>query len=68
MVSTSEEFMDKVELCFRDEYFQDSLHFFQSRYGKENVMYCQCQKRRALKKSAKFVFEICHRELSIICR
>ena len=42
MVSPSEEFMDKVELCFREEYFQDSLHFFQSRYGKENVMYCQC--------------------------
>jgi len=42
MVSPSEEFMDKVELCFREQYFQDSLHFFQSRYGKENVMYCQC--------------------------
>ena len=42
LVSPSEEFMDKVELCFREEYFQDSLHFFQSRYGKENVMYCQC--------------------------
>ena len=32
LVSPSEEFMDKVELCFREEYFQDSLHFFQSRY------------------------------------
>ena len=42
MVSPSEEFMDNVELCFREEYFQDALHFFQSRYGKENVMYCQC--------------------------
>ena len=42
LVSPSEEFMDKVELCFREQYFQDSLHFFQSRYGKENVMYCQC--------------------------
>ena len=42
LVSPSEEFMDSVELCFREQYFQDSLHFFQSRYGKENVMYCQC--------------------------
>jgi len=42
LVSPSEEFMDNVELCFREQYFQDSLHFFQARYGKENVMYCQC--------------------------
>ena len=42
LVSPSEEFMDNVELCFREQYFQDSLHFFQSRYGKENIMYCQC--------------------------
>ena len=42
MVSPSEEFMDNMEMCFREEYFQDSLHFFQSRYGKENVIYCQC--------------------------
>ena len=42
LVRPSEEFMDKVELCFREEYFHDALHFFQSRYGKENVMYCQC--------------------------
>ena len=42
LVSPSEEFMDNMELCFREEYFRESLHFFQERYGKENVMYCQC--------------------------
>lgn len=26
----------------REQYFRDSLHFIQCRYGKENVMYCQC--------------------------
>ena len=26
----------------RNQYFSDALHFFQNRYGKENVMYCQC--------------------------
>ena len=26
----------------REQYFKDSLHFFQNRYGKENVMYCHC--------------------------
>ena len=26
----------------RNKYFSDSLHFLQKRYGKENVMYCQC--------------------------
>ena len=42
LVSPSEEFMDNVEMGLREQYFQDSLHFFQARYGKENVMYCQC--------------------------
>ena len=26
----------------REKYFTDALHFFQNRYGKENVMYCHC--------------------------
>ena len=26
----------------REKYFSDALHFFQQRYGKENVMYCHC--------------------------
>ena len=26
----------------REQYFIDSLHFLQCRYGEENVMYCQC--------------------------
>lgn len=42
LVSPSEEFMENVELGLREQYFKDSLHFFQARYGKENVMYCQC--------------------------
>ena len=42
LVIPSEEFTDKVEMSLREQYFRDSLHFFQSRYGKENVMYCQC--------------------------
>lgn len=42
LVSSSEEFMDKIEMSLREQYFQDTLHFFKTRYGKENVMYCQC--------------------------
>lgn len=42
LVSPSEEFKENVELGLREQYFKDSLHFFQARYGKENVMYCQC--------------------------
>ncbi len=26
----------------REQYFTDALHFFQNRYGIENVMYCHC--------------------------
>lgn len=42
LVSPSEEFMENVEMGLREQYFKDALHFFQARYGKENVMYCQC--------------------------
>ena len=42
LVSPSEEFTENVELSIREQYFRDALHFFQARYGKENVMYCQC--------------------------
>lgn len=42
LVSPSEEFKENVEMGLREQYFKDALHFFQARYGKENVMYCQC--------------------------
>ena len=42
VVKASAEFMLNAEAETRENYFADSLHFFQERYGKENVMYCQC--------------------------
>ena len=42
VVSASSEFMLALGADKREQYFSDSLHFFQNRYGKENVMYCQC--------------------------
>lgn len=42
IVGTSPEFMQNAKVELREQYFLDALHFFQARYGKENVMYCQC--------------------------
>ena len=42
IVGTSVDFMLQLDEDKREQYFRDSLHFFQNRYGKENVMYCQC--------------------------
>ena len=42
IVSASVDFMLQLDYETREKYFRDSLHFFQRRYGKENVMYCQC--------------------------
>ena len=42
IVSASVDFMLQLDCDTREQYFRDSLHFFQRRYGKENVMYCQC--------------------------
>ena len=42
IIGASCEFMLQLGLDKREQYFADSLHFFQNRYGKENVMYCQC--------------------------
>lgn len=42
IISASAEFMLKANATLREQYFTDSLHFFQNRYGKENVMYCHC--------------------------
>ena len=42
IVGTSVDFMLQLDENKREQYFRDSLHFFQNRYGKENVMYCQC--------------------------
>ena len=42
IVSASSEFMLNLDIEQRENYFSDALHFFQNRYGKENVMYCQC--------------------------
>ena len=42
IVSASVDFMLQLDCDTREQYFRDSLHFFQRHYGKENVMYCQC--------------------------
>lgn len=42
IVGASVDFMLKLGTEQREKYFADALHFFQHRYGKENVMYCQC--------------------------
>ncbi|MBR4903293.1 MAG: plasmid recombination protein [Selenomonadaceae bacterium] len=42
IVSASVDFMLQLDYETREKYFRDSLHFFQRRYGKQNVMYCQC--------------------------
>lgn len=42
IIGASSEFMLALATDKREQYFVDALHFFQQRYGKENVMYCQC--------------------------
>ena len=42
IISASADFMLTLDAALREQYFADALHFFQQRYGKENVMYCQC--------------------------
>ena len=42
IVSASADFMLNLDCETREQYFSDALHFFQQRYGKENVMYFQC--------------------------
>ena len=42
IISASADFMLTLDAALREQYFTDSLHFFQQRYGRENVMYCQC--------------------------
>ena len=42
IISASAEFMLTLDAATREKYFTDALHFFQDRYGKENVLYCQC--------------------------
>ena len=42
IVGASSDFMLQLGTDKREQYFTDSLHFFQQRYGKENVVYCQC--------------------------
>lgn len=42
IVGASVDFMLQLGIEKREKYFSDALHFFQQRYGKENVMYCQC--------------------------
>ena len=41
IIGASVDFMLQLGLEKREQYFADALHFFQHRYGKENVMYCQ---------------------------
>ena len=42
IVSASVDFMLSLDAQTREQYFRDALHFFQDRYDKENIMYCQC--------------------------
>ena len=42
IVGASADFMLQLDEDRREQYFKDTLHFFQHRYGKENVMYCHC--------------------------
>lgn len=42
VIKASTDFMLNVDAEIREKYFSDALHFLQNRYGKENVMYCQC--------------------------
>ena len=42
VIKASPDFMLNVDAEVREKYFSDALHFLQNRYGKENVMYCQC--------------------------
>ena len=42
VVGASADLMLQLGAEKREQYFTDALHFFQNRYGKENVMYCQC--------------------------
>ena len=42
IVGASTDFMLQLGEDKRQQYFKDTLHFFQRRYGKENVMYCHC--------------------------
>ena len=42
VIKASPDFMLNIDAEIRENYFADALHFLQKRYGKENVMYCQC--------------------------
>ena len=42
VIGASVDFMLQLGTEKREQYFTDALHFFQQRYGKENVMYCHC--------------------------
>lgn len=42
IVGATVDFMFNLDPQTRKQYFTDALHFIQHRYGKENVMYCQC--------------------------
>lgn len=42
IVGASVDFMLLLDENKREQYFADSLHFFQYHYGKINVIYCHC--------------------------
>lgn len=42
IIGASVDFMNNLDPHTREQYFTDALQFMQKRYGKENVMYCQC--------------------------
>ena len=42
IIGASVDFMSQLGTEKQQKYFSDALHFFQNRYDKDNVMYCQC--------------------------
>lgn len=42
IIGASSDFMNNLDPHVREQFFKDSLHFIQDKFGKENVMYCQC--------------------------
>ena len=41
-IGTSAKFMRTLSVDLREEYFSEAVHFFQEKYGKENVLYGVC--------------------------
>ena len=42
IIGASVDFMLQLDPQAKEQFFKDSLHFIQEKFGKENVMYCYC--------------------------